>query len=84
LRVCGVFLFLRSRITNQLNFSFGMPDAAVPDQFGGFKSELDMRNSTNALRVKNGGTYDVLITLAQAGINPATTFARNFFDYANV
>ena len=56
-------LFLRFRIANQLNFSFGMSYAGVPDQFGDFASELGLRNSNNELRVNNDGTYDVLVDL---------------------
>jgi hypothetical protein len=56
-------LFLRFRIANQLNYSFGMSDATVPDQFHDFESELGLRNSTDEFRVNNGGTYDVLTTL---------------------
>lgn len=56
-------LFLRFRIANQLNYSIGMSDAAVPDQFGDFESELGLRNSTDELKVNDGGTYDVLLTL---------------------
>ena len=56
-------LFMRFRIADQLNYSFGMSDAAVPDQFGDFESELGLRNSTAELRVNDGGTYDVLLTL---------------------
>jgi hypothetical protein len=56
-------LFLRFRIANQLNFSFGMSYATRPEQFGDFESELGLRNSNNELRVNNDGTYDVLIEL---------------------
>ena len=56
-------LFVRFQIVNQLNYSLGMSDAAVPDQFGDFESELGLRNSTNEFKVNNGGTYDVLTTL---------------------
>jgi hypothetical protein len=56
-------LFLRFRLGNQLNYSFGMSDAVVPDQFGDFESELGLRNSTGELRVNNGGQYDVLLSL---------------------
>jgi hypothetical protein len=56
-------LFLRFRIGNQLNFSFGISDATMPDQFDDFESELGLRNATQELRVNNGGSYDVLVTL---------------------
>ncbi|MBW2430252.1 MAG: hypothetical protein JRF56_14935 [Deltaproteobacteria bacterium] len=35
----------------------------MPDQFCDFESELGLRNSTNELRVNNGGTYDLFIML---------------------
>ena len=56
-------LFLRFRFTGLQNYSFGMSDVLVPDQIGEFESELNMTNSSNDLRINNGGVYDVLALL---------------------
>lgn len=50
-------LFLRFRYEDQLNFSLGMSEAAVPDQFGDFDVELNMSNASNDLRVNDDGSY---------------------------
>jgi hypothetical protein len=57
-------LFLRFRIGEQQNFSFGLSGSTFPSQFGHFEPELGMSNATNELRINDGGTYDVL-TLIQ-------------------
>jgi hypothetical protein len=56
-------LFLRFHFVEQLNYSFGMSHTAAPDQFDDFESELSMRNSTDELRINDGGTYTILTTL---------------------
>jgi len=50
-------LFLRFRFGQQQSYSFGMSDRIYPSQFGDFESELSMTNSSNELRINDGGTY---------------------------
>jgi len=56
-------LFFRFRLGGQQNFSVGMSESSNPDQFGEFEPELGMSNSTNELRINDGGMYDILTVL---------------------
>lgn len=53
-------LFLRFRFGQQQSYSLGMSDRTYPSQFGDFESELSMTNSSNELRINDGGTYTEL------------------------
>ncbi|MFC1572322.1 FlgD immunoglobulin-like domain containing protein [Candidatus Eisenbacteria bacterium] len=57
-------VFFRFRFESQLSCSFGMSDLEHPTRFDHFESELSLTNSTAELRINDGGTYDVLTTLA--------------------
>lgn len=55
--------FMRFRFAEQLNYSVGLSDAVVPSQFDHFEVELSQTNSTNELRINDGGNYEVLTIL---------------------
>ena len=73
-------LFLRFQFAGQQNYSFGMSDHAVPDRFGDFEVELSMTNSTNELRVNDGGMYDELGTLTPGTWYNVWLLVNNFTD----
>ena len=50
-------LFVRFRFESQQNFSFGLSQSSVPDQFGEFQVELNMAAATTEFRVNDGGSY---------------------------
>lgn len=53
-------LFFRFRFGSQLSCSFGMSDLVNPSRFDHFEVELSLTNSTGELRIKDGGTFDVI------------------------
>ncbi len=56
-------VFWRFRFDNQLNYSFGLSASTFPTQFGDFRVELGISNSSRELRINDGGQYKVIALL---------------------